>query len=87
MSFDYILSQFVNGIKLGSIYAVVAIGYSMVYGILKLINFAHGDLMTVGVYTMLVLMGFSERLLELLLQAYVLHLPAKPNVRHGFCLP
>ena len=36
MSFDYILSQFVNGIKLGSIYAVVAIGYSMVYGILKL---------------------------------------------------
>lgn len=59
MSFDYILSQFVNGIKLGSIYAVVAIGYSMVYGILKLINFAHGDLMTVGVYTMLVLMGFS----------------------------
>lgn len=60
MSFDYILSQFVNGIKLGSIYAVVAIGYSMVYGILKLINFAHGDLMTVGVYTMLVLMGFSR---------------------------
>lgn len=59
MSFDYILSQFVNGVKLGSIYAVIAIGYSMVYGILKLINFAHGDLMTVGVYTMLVLMGFS----------------------------
>ena len=59
MSFDYVLSQLVNGIKLGSIYAVIAIGYSMVYGILKLINFAHGDLLTVGVYTMLVLMGFS----------------------------
>ena len=59
MSFDYVLSQLVNGIKLGSIYAVIAIGYSMVYGILKLINFAHGDLLTIGVYTMLVLMGFS----------------------------
>ena len=59
MSFDYVLSQLVNGVKLGSIYAVIAIGYSMVYGILKLINFAHGDLLTVGVYTMLVLMGFS----------------------------
>lgn len=59
MSFEYVLSQLVNGIKLGSIYAVIAIGYSMVYGILKLINFAHGDLLTVGVYTMLVLMSFS----------------------------
>lgn len=59
MSLNYILSQLVNGLKLGSIYAIIAIGYSMVYGILKLINFAHGDLLTVGVYTMLVLMGFA----------------------------
>ncbi len=51
----YFLSQFVNGLKLGSVYAMVAIGYSMVYGILRLINFAHGDIMTVGVYTILVL--------------------------------
>ena len=58
MSFNYILGQLINGIKLGSIYAIIAIGYSMVYGILRLINFAHGDLLTVGVYTMLVLMGF-----------------------------
>lgn len=54
--FTYFLSQFVNGLKLGSVYAMVAIGYSMVYGILRLINFAHGDIMTVGVYTILVLM-------------------------------
>lgn len=54
--FTYFLSQFVNGVKLGSVYAMVAIGYSMVYGILRLINFAHGDIMTVGVYTILVLM-------------------------------
>ena len=59
MSLNYILSQLVNGLKLGSIYAIIAIGYSMVYGILKLINFAHGDLLAVGVYTMLVLMGFA----------------------------
>ncbi len=52
----YFLSQLFNGLKLGSVYAMVAIGYSMVYGILKLINFAHGDIMTVGVYTILVLM-------------------------------
>lgn len=53
---NYFLSQLVNGLKLGSVYAMVAIGYSMVYGILRLINFAHGDIMTVGVYTILVLM-------------------------------
>lgn len=53
--FTYFLSQLVNGLKLGSVYAMVAIGYSMVYGILRLINFAHGDIMTVGVYTILVL--------------------------------
>ncbi|MGI6730417.1 MAG: branched-chain amino acid ABC transporter permease [Anaerovoracaceae bacterium] len=52
----YFISQLVNGLKLGSVYAIVAIGYSMVYGILRLINFAHGDIMTVGVYTILVLM-------------------------------
>jgi len=53
--FGSFLSQLFNGIKLGSVYAMVAIGYSMVYGILRLINFAHGDIMTVGVYTILVL--------------------------------
>ncbi|NMA48482.1 MAG: branched-chain amino acid ABC transporter permease [Tissierellia bacterium] len=54
-TFEYFLSQLFNGLKLGSVYAMVAIGYSMVYGILRLINFAHGDIMTVGVYTILVL--------------------------------
>ena len=48
-----------NGLKLGSVYAIVAIGYSMVYGILRLINFAHGEILTVGVYTVLSLMAFS----------------------------
>lgn len=53
--FTYFLSQFVNGVKLGSVYAMVDIGYSMVYGILRLINFAHDNIMTVGVYTILFL--------------------------------
>ncbi len=44
------LKQLVNGIQVGSIYALVALGYTMVYGIAKLINFAHGDFIMVGAY-------------------------------------
>ncbi|MGE5453833.1 MAG: branched-chain amino acid ABC transporter permease [Methylocystaceae bacterium] len=47
--FDF-LQQMVNGISLGAIYALIALGYTMVYGIIKLINFAHGDIMMVGSY-------------------------------------
>jgi branched-chain amino acid transport system permease protein len=43
--------QIVNGLSLGSIYALIALGYTMVYGIIKLINFAHGDVMMVGAFT------------------------------------
>ena len=57
MSFSYFLTMLISGLKLGSIYAIVAIGYSIVYGILRLINFAHGDIMTVGVYLILTLMN------------------------------
>lgn len=46
----YIAQQLVNGLSLGSIYALLAIGLTMVYGILRLINFAHGDLMMLGSY-------------------------------------
>lgn len=56
MTLSYFLYMLISGIKLGSIYAIVAIGYSIVYGILRLINFAHGDIMTVGVYLILILM-------------------------------
>ena len=44
------LSQIINGLQLGSIYALVALGYSMVYGIIMLLNFAHGDVIMVGGY-------------------------------------
>lgn len=50
------VSQLLNGLQLGSIYALVALGYTMVYGIVKLINFAHGDLIMVGSYVTLLLM-------------------------------
>ena len=45
-----IIRQLVNGLSLGSIYALIALGYTMVYGIVKLINFAHGDILMVGSY-------------------------------------
>lgn len=45
------IQQLMNGLSLGSIYALIALGYTMVYGIVKLINFAHGDVMMVGAYT------------------------------------
>ena len=45
------LEQVINGLQVGSIYALIALGYTMVYGIVKLINFAHGDILMVGAYT------------------------------------
>lgn len=44
------LSYFISGIRLGSIYAIIALGYTMVYGIAKMLNFAHGDVIMVGAY-------------------------------------
>lgn len=44
------VQQIINGLSLGAIYALIALGYTMVYGIIKLINFAHGDIMMVGAY-------------------------------------
>ncbi|WP_107706253.1 branched-chain amino acid ABC transporter permease [Nocardioides allogilvus] len=54
---DYVLQQLANGLALGSIYALLAIGLTMVYGILRLINFAHGDLMMLGAYLAAVVIG------------------------------
>ena len=45
-----IIEQLLNGLTIGSFYALIALGYSMVYGVMKLINFAHGDLFTLGSY-------------------------------------
>ena len=45
---DIFLQQIINGLTLGSVYAVVALGYTMVYGIIQLINFAHGEVVMIG---------------------------------------
>nr|WP_225879082.1 branched-chain amino acid ABC transporter permease [Zeimonas arvi] len=47
-NFDILLQQILNGLVLGSVYAMVALGYTMVYGILQLINFAHGEVLMIG---------------------------------------
>ncbi|MDN4887694.1 branched-chain amino acid ABC transporter permease, partial [Klebsiella pneumoniae] len=49
------LQQVVNGMSLGGMYALIAIGYTMVYGVLRLINFAHADVMMVGAFSTLFL--------------------------------
>lgn len=55
---EQIVQQAVNGISLGSIYALIALGYTMVYGIINLINFAHGEVLMIGSYLGFVLTGF-----------------------------
>ncbi|MBN9232506.1 MULTISPECIES: branched-chain amino acid ABC transporter permease [Phyllobacteriaceae] len=51
---QYFVQQLVNGLTLGSIYGLIAIGYTMVYGIIGMINFAHGDIFMVGAFTALI---------------------------------
>ena len=67
----YFLQQLVNGIALGSIYGLIAIGYTMVYGIIGMINFAHGDIFMVGAFialiTFLALLSFGVTLIPVAL--------------------
>src|SRR5436190_22179421 len=51
---DYFLQQLVNGLSLGAIYGLIALGYTMVYGIMGMINFAHGDIYMIGAFISLV---------------------------------
>ena len=51
---EYFFQQLINGLTLGSIYGLIAIGYTMVYGIIGMINFAHGDIFTVGAFMALI---------------------------------
>ena len=48
------ISYFINGLSLGSVYAIIALGYTMVYGIAKMLNFAHGDVIMIGSYVVFV---------------------------------
>ncbi|MEZ5645619.1 MAG: branched-chain amino acid ABC transporter permease [Burkholderiaceae bacterium] len=57
---DVLLQQIINGLVLGSMYALVALGYTMVYGIIGLINFAHGDVLMIGALTSWVTIGIMR---------------------------
>ncbi|MDN6017520.1 MAG: branched-chain amino acid ABC transporter permease [Bifidobacterium mongoliense] len=67
------ISQIFNGLKIGSVYSLVALGYTMVYGIIRLINFAHGDFIMVGAY---VLMLTAPAIIAMGMPAWVAVIPA-----------
>ena len=54
---EYFLELFLGGLTRGSIYALIALGYTMVYGIIELINFAHGEIYMIGAFTALIVTG------------------------------
>ncbi|AEG68309.1 MULTISPECIES: branched-chain amino acid ABC transporter permease [Ralstonia solanacearum species complex] len=58
---DIFIQQIVNGLVLGSIYALIALGYTMVYGILGIINFAHGDVLMIGAMSALTAINFLQK--------------------------
>jgi len=62
---EVIVSTLINGLSLGGIYAMIALGYTMVYGIAKMLNFAHGDIIMVGGYTIFVAMAANNPLLAI----------------------
>uniref|UniRef100_UPI002028D933 branched-chain amino acid ABC transporter permease n=1 Tax=unclassified Caballeronia TaxID=2646786 RepID=UPI002028D933 len=57
---DVLIQQLLNGLVLGSVYAIIALGYTMVYGILGIINFAHGDVLMVGAMVALSAIGVMQ---------------------------
>lgn len=64
---EYFIQQFINGLTLGSIYGLIAIGYTMVYGIIGMINFAHGDIFMLG--------GFAALIVFLILTTFFAGMP------------
>ena len=52
MTFSLFFQSLINGLNLGATYALIALGYTMVYGIIRMINFAHGDFIMIGAYTL-----------------------------------
>ena len=62
-AFDIITHQLVNGIVLGSFYALVALGYTMVFGVVKLLNFAHGELYMIGGFAGFIALSFLAPIL------------------------
>lgn len=65
------ITTLINGLNLGAIYAMIALGYTMVYGIAKMLNFAHGDIIMVGGYTIYVFLNLSGMPLVAILAAVI----------------
>ena len=63
---ELVLSTIINSLSLGGTYAMIALGYTMVYGIAKMLNFAHGDIIMVGAYAIYVFMALNNPILALL---------------------
>ena len=68
---DFIVT-FINGLSLGGIYAMIALGYTMVYGIAKMLNFAHGDIIMVGGYSLFVILNLSGHAILAIIVAIIL---------------
>ena len=64
---EIVFSTLINGLSLGGIYAMIALGYTMVYGIAKMLNFAHGDVIMIGGYLIYVFMAMGNPLLAIVL--------------------
>ena len=66
------IEQTINGLQTGSIYALIALGYTMVYGIVKLINFAHGDILMIGAYTTIIAVSHGMPLIVAIILSMIL---------------
>ena len=55
----HFIQTLISGLSLGSIYALIALGYTMVYGIAKMLNFAHGDIIMIGAYAGILLISLA----------------------------
>ncbi len=71
MNMNYVVQQLLNGLAAGSIYALIAVGYNMVYGLLDLINFAHGDIYMLGTFIALSLLWSHVPVIPALLLACI----------------
>ena len=83
---EYFLQQLVNGVTLGSIYGLIAIGYTMVYGIIGMINFAHGDIFMIGAFIAIIsfiIFGLTSIALPFILLFVLLFLISRRNIT--FC--
>ena len=62
----------IDGLSLGSIYALIALGYTMVYGIAKMLNFAHGDVIMVGAYAIVITLSYTASPVVAIIAAVIL---------------